>query len=377
MLVRTAYAAGGTVKWLVFFGSVSLVALIMTPGYPVLAIAGLVLGAAWFASAAQALGVLLAALAVRAGIREFRFGPVQPAIRFRVRDAEVSLGLPFGYWMNQRPVSTVRHAVILLGGPLANLALAGIVQAFPVPRPIASSLAVMFVAHAIEELIPVRAKDGRTSAGGQLLHLRSEGSLLGELHDFWVNRDSPAHSPELTERVLAAYREGVDVARFNAHVLAMMLRREGRVAELLELHAGLAEPGAALDEPARRDIFVECERNVLTVPGLPATEANRAAVRLERLRKFSGPDRQISLTTTLALARLRQGRFAEVEPLCADALAGELEPDKRAQVLATVALARRALGQPYPDLIAEAQGLAPADDLVAEARAAESTVRSG
>ena len=68
-------------------------------------------------------------------------------------------------------------------------------------------------------------------------------------------------------------------------------------------------------------------------------EADRAAVRLERLPKFSRPDRQTSLATTLALARPRQGRFAEVEPLCADVLADELEPDKRARVLATVVLA--------------------------------------
>jgi hypothetical protein len=366
MLARTAYAAGGTVRWLVILGSVSLVALIMTPG-PVLAIIGLVLGADRIAYVAEVLGGLLAALAVRAEIRELRFGTARPAIRFRVRNAQVSLGLPFGYWMNHRTVSTGRHAVVLLGGPLANLALAGIVQAFPLPRAIASSLAVMFVAHAVEELIPVRANDGRTSAGDQLLHLRPHG-LLMELDDFWANRDSRAHSPGLTNRVLVAYQEGVPEARLNAHLLAMLLRREGRVAELLELHAGLAEPDAALDE-AYRGAFVELEWSVLAVPGLPVAEADRAAVRLERLPKFSRPDRQISLATTLALARLRQGRFADVEPLCADALAGELEPDKRARVLAAVVLARRALGHPYAELIAEAESLSPDDDLVAEAAA--------
>jgi hypothetical protein len=78
----------------------------------------------------------------------------------------------------------------------------------------------------------------------------------------------------------------------------------------MELRAGSAEPDDALDE-AYRGVFVELERNVLAVPGLPVSEAIRAAARLERLPAFSRQDRQISLATTLALARLRQGRFAE------------------------------------------------------------------
>ena len=56
----------------------------------------------------------------------------------------------------------------------------------------------------------------------------------------------------------------------------------------------------------------------------------------------------------MALARLRQGRFAEVEPWCASSLASDLRPDDRATVLATIAMARRALGQPYEEPLAEA-----------------------
>ncbi len=54
-------------------------------------------------------------------------------------------------------------------------------------------------------------------------------------------------------------------------------------------------------------------------------------------------------------------------------LAGELEPGNRARVLATVILARRALRQPYQDLLAEAVSLSADDDLVAEAAAPETT----
>jgi hypothetical protein len=71
---------------------------------------------------------------------------------------------------------------------------------------------------------------------------------------------------------------------------------------------------------------------------------------------------------TLALARLRQGRFDQVEPLCASGLAADVDPDNRAALLATLVIARRALGQPHADLLAEAVALSPDADLVAEAR---------
>jgi hypothetical protein len=366
MGVTAVHAAARTVKWLILAGSALLVAVIMSPGSP-LVIAAFVFCAVVLAYLTDGFGALLAALAVGAEITEIRFGTPRPAIRFRVQGAQVSLGLPGGYWIGHRPVSTSRHAVLLLGGALANLTMAGIAQALPLPSAIASSLTVIFVAHAVEQLIPLRWKDGRESPGDQLVHLRSHRLLL-ELDDMWASRDSPALSPDRTDRVLTAFREGDVAARLNAHLLAMMLRREGRVAELMEVHAASAEPNEKLDE-AYRGAFAELEWHVLAVPGLPAAEADRAAARLEGLPRFSRPDRRISLATTLALARLRQGRFAEVEPLCADALAGELEPDQRAHVLATVALARRALGQPYAELIAEAERLTPDDDLVAEAAA--------
>jgi hypothetical protein len=76
----------------------------------------------------------------------------------------------------------------------------------------------------------------------------------------------------------------------------------------------------------------------------------------------------------LALARLRQRRFAEVEPLCKPGLAGNPGPGERATVLATIALARRALGQPYAELVAQAVALSPDADLVAEAAQAPAAV---
>lgn len=372
MLERAAYRFGNTVRWLIRFGSAFVVVLIMTPDPP-LAVAAMVLAGDRLAYLTQVLGGLLAAIAVRAEILQFRLGTERPAIRFRVRRTQVSIGIPVGFRMDHGPISAGWRAVVVLGGLLVNLAVAGIALALPLPRAIADSLAVLLVANAVEDLMPIRTKGGDVSAGARLLGLRSHGrsaAVLKDLNAFWDNRDNPAHSPDLTNRVLAAYREGDPVARENVHLLAIMLRREGRVAELAELHAESLEQGEKLDE-AHLGAFLEFEWNVVAVPGLPQAEADRAAARMERLLEYPQPDKQYSIAGTLALARLRQGRLAEVEPLCTDALASKLEPHMRAVVLATVVLAQRALGQPYRDLLAEAVGISPDDDLVAEAAVPE------
>ncbi len=352
MLERIAYTAGEAARRVLYVGSAVLVALIMTPA-PLLEIVAVIVVGTLITLEADALGSLLAALLVRARILEFRLGPARPAIRFRIRRAQVSLGLPFGHWMEHGPAPTGRRVVFLLAGPVANLVLAGVVVAVPVSSAMASSLAVLCVARALEALAPTRAKNGQLSAGAQLLEIRPHGQhakILRDLKDFGASRDIAAHSPERAGRVLAAYQEGVPIARANAHLLAMMLRREGRIAELMELHEQLPALTDADDE-AQAAALAELEWTVMP--------------------RLSRPDRHLSMVTALALARLRQGRFADVEPLCTDSLAGELEPDKRARVLATVILARRALRQPYQDLLAEAVSISTDDDLVAEAAAPE------
>lgn len=67
-----------------------------------------------------------------------------------------------------------------------------------------------------------------------------------------------------------------------------------------------------------------------------------------------------------------------VEDPCTKVLASpDLSPVNRATVLATIALARQALGQPYEQLLSEAIALAPDADLVAEAtRSADRTARA-
>jgi hypothetical protein len=98
---------------------------------------------------------------------------------------------------------------------------------------------------------------------------------------------------------------------------------------------------------------------------------------------------------TLALLRLRQGDArgrAEAERLCVQARGlpyddvqaaaamlapGNGGPDNRATVLATIDLARRMLGQPYADQLAEAIALSPDADLVTEAQRNQTPVVAG
>jgi hypothetical protein len=123
-----------------------------------------------------------------------------------------------------------------------------------------------------------------------------------------------------------------------------MLLRQGRISELLELHAGFGLP---------EDCYVR--------------EQAQSLHEIECFEAAGGPMPRAAVEHTLALARLRQGRFEEVEPLCASGLAGDWGPDACATILATIALARRALGKSHADLLSAAVALSPDADLVAEA----------
>jgi hypothetical protein len=171
---------------------------------------------------------------------------------------------------------------------------------------------------------------------------------------------------------LAAFRAGDPGTRLGASPVAAMLRGQGRGAELLELHRGFAAPSGRYARQQMKSLHA-VEYQLLLMPALPPETVGEGAVRVEWILgnyPFEGPEDRFpraAVQHTLALARLRQRRFAEVEPLCAPTLAGDYGRDGRATVLATVALARRALGQPYAELLAQAIALSPDADLVAEA----------
>jgi hypothetical protein len=175
------------------------------------------------------------------------------------------------------------------------------------------------------------------------------------------------------EATLRAFRAGDPGARVGAAPIAVLLRRQGRVSDLLDLHAGLGAPEGGYSRDEAESVHA-VEDSLLLVPGLPPAVVNEAAIRAQWLADnypFNGkenPKNRAAIQHTLAVARLRQGRFAEVEPLCGPGLADDHGPDGRASILATVVLARRALGQPHADLLAEAVALSAGADLVVEAR---------
>ncbi len=70
---------------------------------------------------------------------------------------------------------------------------------------------------------------------------------------------------------------------------------------------------------------------------------------------------------TLAVIRLRQGLPDRAEALCEQSLTVLLEPESRATVLATVAMARHARGRSGREALDEALALSPDADLVGEA----------
>jgi hypothetical protein len=152
-----------------------------------------------------------------------------------------------------------------------------------------------------------------------------------------------------------------------------MLRRRGRIDELLGLQAGFGPPAGRYWQAQALSLH-DIEYNPLCVPGLPPEVIDEAAVRMRWLvdnypfNAKKDAELRPAMEHTLALARLRQGRFNEVEPLCESGLALDIGPDNSATLLATLVLARRALGQPHADLLAEAVALSPDADLVAEAR---------
>jgi hypothetical protein len=178
------------------------------------------------------------------------------------------------------------------------------------------------------------------------------------------------------EAALRAFRHGDPGARLGAGAIAEMLRRQGMSRELLELHAGFGTPSGPHAQDQAHSLH-DVEYNVLLLPDLPPEVLDVAASRLEWIAASYPHDRKkepahhAAFQHSLAVARLRQGRFAEVEPLCAPRLARNAGKEARATVLATVALARRALGQPYASLLAEAIALSPDADLVAEAQGSQ------
>ena len=297
--------------------------------------------------------------------------------------------------------SVAGNAFITAAGPLANLIIAATLAVALAAAHSTNGYVLGFVCMmagmGVGNLMPFRSRTGRPTDGARLLAALAGGqfaeavrfrdasswlmakdaprAMRSECSELVRDSDGPLQ-PERTTRWLAYYHENETLAWAAVGFIGRSLRREGRIPELLALDADLAMPaGPYVHELTQATHMLAWE--VLFVPGLPREAIGRAVSQVEWVLSnadFKPGDPawyREAVLHTLALGRLRQGRYAEAEELCQPILAlKNLVPADRATVLATIALARKALGQPYERLLAEAVALAPAADLVPEAAAA-------
>ena len=277
------------------------------------------------------MGHLLCARMLKVPVRALYLGGPPALISFSAGRVPVHLGLRLRGRVAHDPAPVAAGAAITAAGPLVNLMMAGIAVGVARHDEFAVMLALIWGWLGIVNLIPLRTSTGRRSDGANLL------------------------------RAIARRRDPAEVQAATSAVDRLQ-RLDGLVAirDRLKLQ----------EDPATSYVHMvhEVEYHLLTVPGLPREIADSAAQRVEWVLAHATEPR-FAIQHTLALARLRQGEYAKVEPLCADALAAELAAGQRAVVLATIALARRATRVPYEPILDEARALDPDAALVREAAA--------
>jgi hypothetical protein len=282
-----------------------------------------------------------------------RLGTVRLCLGLRVRGQVATRGtVPVG-----------RRAMVVAAGPIANSLSA--LAVLLLPDRIAPALAALFITGAARNLVPFRLGSSQ-SDGLRLVQLarrsRAETSVrtLLEAPD-WHRR------PDAADRLLAGCRSGAPQALRCFSALAALLSAAGRTGDLLWLHRlPLSLPGEPT--PAHVAAIHQMEWLILTLPSGPdGVDSGLSDTRLRWALQHTGADDRTAMLHTLAVSLLRQGRHAEVEPMCAEPLAASLAPAQRATVLATVAMARHALRARCRDALAEALELDPAAALVGEA----------
>jgi hypothetical protein len=253
----------------------------------------------------------------------------------------------------------------VLAGPLANLVTAPLPLALPVHAPIRYAAALIFAVIGLANLMPYRLASGRTSDGLTLLSQRARSQSERELELLLQDPGWPSR-PEAADILLRGCRADVPAALARRLAVPYHLRQASRIRELLWLHQlPLSLPDSP--PPDLAGAVHHMEWQVATVPDLPMADANLAGWRMAWVLKHTTGHDRMAAQHTLAVVRLRQRLHGEVEPLCAEALAAELEAPQRASVLATIAMARHASGLSGRDAVNEALSLDPDAELVAEA----------
>lgn len=293
-----------------------------------------------------------------------------PGIVFSVAAVRIHVGLLPRGQVTHDPTSPGRRSAILAAGPLANLATAGGALVLARPYAAAGALAWIWAGIGTANLVPFRTTARQWSDGANLIRAATRRQAAVDVQQL-ISAVDLGQRPGAVGGLLAGVRLGAPEAVHRAGVLAAQLSGAGRLKDLLAVHDMVPTPSGTPTDAQIQVVHV-IEYMVLTIPGLPREVADTAAQRVEWVCAHEHhPEHQVAARTTLALARLRQHRFNEVEPLCADALAGDLPPEQRATVLAAIVLARRAVGLYSEPMLAEARALAPEAALVAEAASSD------
>jgi Peptidase family M50 len=328
---------------------------------------------AWFTGAyiagtiAHELGHAVAVRAVGERVLGIELGGKIGRVTFTLGTIPVSIGLgPGGSVTFGHRLSARRRAVVVAAGPAANILVAPLCMLLPLPRSEAALLMLAILASGLQNLVPgTAAGDGELSDGGKLwrtpARLRADKEVRTLLADpSWQQQPGAADVlikgfrldvPEAEDCLRALSKQPDAVLRIYQQAWTLPDRPEADVLHIIDV----------------------LSTKVLLTGDLTAETADLVASRAQWVIEHldsEHPDERLPLWSarqTLALARLRQGRAAEVRRLCADALAADIDADDRATTLAIVAMARHALlldGRPQ---LQEAESLDPDALMVQEA----------
>ncbi len=267
-----------------------------------------------------------------------------------------------------KDLSAAQDAVIAAAGPAADLVTAPLVLLLPIARWAAVYLAVVMAASGLANLVPALTEDGRLSDGVTLIRTRARSRAAEDIRELFAATDW-SHRPDAASRLINGWV--LDAPAAEDYLKHLPDDRD----ELLRLYAQ-EWPLPERPELESLNIVHALSWKVVAKPDVSAQLADLAATRVEwvlgHVNKRDDPEvrpRPRDVRHTLAVVRLRQGQPADVRRLSADALAADLDPDDRATVLATVAMAKHQLYllASARQALDEALALDPSADLVPEA----------
>ena len=329
--------------------------------------AALLLAAFAAGTVVHELGHALAVRLVGARVLKIVLGGQLVRATFSVGTIQIMVGLGLGGSVSHDGyrLSPARRVAVSAAGPAANILVAPACLLLPVPRWEASYLALAVLASALEDLAPSHTAGGGTTDGYKLWQTRARLRAGTEVRELLADPRWPDR-PGAAEILINGFRldvpEALDRLREISKQPEILLRVFTKPWTLP------AEPEADVTH-----IVHVLSWKVLVLEDRPEETTDLAASRLEWVIDHldtEHPDSRTPLHDVrygLALARLRQRRPQEVQGLCTDALAAELDPDDRAAVLAIMAMARHALLLSGRQQLDDALALDPDAVLVSEA----------